>query len=57
MATLAKALRSVAGDRTADRIFVLAGVIFLGFLVLSMRSTIAGMDPEVVIGSAQALTR
>jgi hypothetical protein len=57
MATLAQALRSMAGDRTVDRVVIVATVMFLAFLVLSIRSTVAGMNVEVVIGTAEALTR
>jgi hypothetical protein len=57
MATLAKVLRSLAGTRTVDQIALAACVIILAVLVLEVRSTVAGMDVDVVIGPAETAQR
>jgi phage gp46-like protein len=57
MAMIAKALRSMVKIDTVDRIVLVACVIAMAVLVLQVRSTVAGMDVSVVLGSAETAQR
>jgi len=57
MATLTKALRSMAGAGTVDRMVLAASILILAVIVLQVRSTVAGMDVEVALGQAETVQR
>jgi hypothetical protein len=55
MTAIAKLLRSTAGERTIDRVFLVASLLIIAVLIFNIRSTITGMNVDVIIGSIESV--
>ena len=55
MTGIAKLLRSATGERTVDRVFLVASLLIIAVLIINVRSTISGMNANVIIGSIETV--
>lgn len=55
MTGIAKLIRSSAGERAIDRVFLVASLLIIAILIFDIRSTISGMNINVTIGSIESV--
>ncbi|MHA1943230.1 MAG: hypothetical protein ACW96M_02430 [Candidatus Thorarchaeota archaeon] len=55
MTAITKLLRATAGERAIDRVFLVASLLIIAVLIFNIRSTVSGMNVNVIIGSIESV--